>query len=365
MHLPLLSRRLLLAVLLPVVVLAAACGDDDTAETTAGTEAPPDDVASDEEPGDRPTVVATTSILGDVVANVAGDQVEVVTLMPVGADPHDFQASAREANQLRTADAVIANGAGFEEGLLDLLASAEADGVAVHEAIAPVEPLEFDEGHGHDDDDDHGHDDDGHGHDDDDDHGHDDDDGHGHDEEDGHDHEGEDPHFFTDPTRMVVAVEGIADFLAEEVDGIDVEGLRTATDAYVAELEALDGEVAALLADIADEDRVLVTNHEVFGYFADRYGFVLLGAVIPTGTTDGGSAADLARLAGIVRDAGVPAIFADTSSPDRLAQTLAAEVGDVEVVELFSESLGAEGSGGETYIDMVRTNAQRIADALG
>jgi zinc/manganese transport system substrate-binding protein len=359
-HLPHPSR-LLLAILLPVLLLAAACGDDDDAtEATIGTEVPSGDAASEEDPRERPTVVATTSILGDVVANLAGDQVEVVTLMPVGADPHDFQASAREANQLRTADAVVANGADFEEGLLDLLASAESDGVAVHEAITPVAAIEYEDAHG--DDDAHG-EDDGHGHDDDDGHGHDDDD-HSDDEDDGHGHEGDDPHFFTDPARMAVAVDGIADFLAAEVEGIDVEELRSTTEAYVAELEALDAEVEGLLADIADEDRVLVTNHEVFGYFADRYDFEVLGAVIPTGTTDGGSAADLARLASVVRDAGVPAIFADTSSPDRLAQTLAAEVGDVEVVELFSESLGPEGSGGETYVDMVRTNAQRIADAL-
>jgi zinc/manganese transport system substrate-binding protein len=124
--------------------------------------------------------------------------------------------------------------------------------------------------------------------------------------------------------------------------------------------------VEATLAPVAAEDRVLVTNHEVFGYFADRYGFEVLGTVIPSGTTgEGASAADLAELVQVVEDAGVPAIFADTSSPARLADALAAEVGDVEVVELFSESLGEPGSGGETYLEMARTNAERIADALG
>jgi zinc/manganese transport system substrate-binding protein len=111
--------------------------------------------------------------------------------------------------------------------------------------------------------------------------------------------------------------------------------------------------------------RTLVTNHEVFGYFADRYGFDVVGAVIPAGTTQAEpSAEQLAELADTIEERGVPAIFVETSSPTRLADALAEEVGDVDVVELFSESLGDEGSGGETYAAMMRTNATRIADAL-
>ncbi len=108
-----------------------------------------------------------------------------------------------------------------------------------------------------------------------------------------------------------------------------------------------------------------MTNHEVFGYFADRYEFEVVGTVIPTGTTTGGvDAQELARLAEVIRDERVPAIFADTSSSDELAETLAGEVGDVEVVELYSESLGDDDSDGATYLDMIRTNAGRIATAL-
>ena len=166
---------------------------------------------------------------------------------------------------------------------------------------------------------------------------------------------------------MVAAVEGISEFLVAEVDGLDAAAIEANTAAYVGELEALDAELTAAFAAIPAERRVLVTNHEVFGYFADRFGFEVVGAVVPSGTTaDGASAADLAALAEVVRAEGVPAIFADTSSSDELAQTLAAEVGgDVAVVELFSESLGEPGSGGATYLEMMRTNGQRIAGALG
>ena len=165
---------------------------------------------------------------------------------------------------------------------------------------------------------------------------------------------------------MAVAADGIADFLIAEVDGIDAEALRASADAYIAELEALDQAVADTLSELTEDQRVLITNHEVFGYFADRYDFEVVGTVIPAGSTvDGASAQALAELAELIEAEGVPAIFADTSSSDELAQTLASEVGDVDVIELFSESLGDEDSEGATYIDMVRTNADRIAAALG
>ena len=404
-------------------LLVAGCSDSDGASDGSGSS------------GGTPTVVVTTNILGDVVEAFAGDVVDVVTVMPVGADPHNFQASAQQANEMREADALVVNGADFEEGMLDVIEAATDDGVPTYEAIATVETIEFGEG-GHDhgdehadedgdehaedgdehadehaedgdehaeDDDEHAEDGDEHAEDGDehadehaedgdehaedgdehadehaedgDEHAEDDDehaeDGDEHaDEGDDHEHEhaagSTDPHFFTDPTRMIEAVEGIADFLADNVDGIDVDALEAGADDYIAELEALDAEVDTTLDPIAEGDRVLVTNHEVFGYFADRYDFEVVGTVIPTGSTaDGASAGELADLAEVIEAEGVPAIFADTSSSDELADTLADEVGDIEVVELYSESLGDEDSDGATYLQMVQTNADRIAAALG
>jgi zinc/manganese transport system substrate-binding protein len=333
----------LLAVVAASALALSACGDDD------------DDTATVPSDGAGVTVVATTSILGDVVSNLIGDQADVVTIMPVGASPHDFQASAQQVDQMRRADVLIVNGGGFEEGLLDVIEAAEADGVATYEALAAVEAIEFGAGgheHAREDHDEEDHDEAEH-------------DGDDHDHADDHAHSGVDPHFFTDPARMAVAVEGIADHLAENVGGIDVEALEASTETYLAELRALDEEVEASLADIDESVRVLVTNHDVFGYFADRYGFEVVGTVIPGGSTaDAASARALAELAEVIEHEGVPAIFVDSSAPDALALALAGEVGDVEVVELFSESLGPDGSGGETYLAMVRTNAERIAAAL-
>ncbi len=377
----------LLAALAALVLVAAACGSED--DSAAGS-------------ADGPTIVVTTNILGDVVGELVGDQAQVITIMPVGADPHDFQASAAEVDQLLQADALIINGAAFEEGLLDVIDSAMDEGVPTHEAIETVSTIEFGEGghdeHGHDEhgdehDEDKEHSDEGHSDeehsdeehsdeehsdeehsdeehsdeehsDEDKEHSEDEHDEHGHDEH-GHDHDGADPHFFTDPVRMADAVQGIADFLEAEVEGLDTGALDTATDDYLKALAELDAEVDGLIDDIPAEQRILVTNHEVFGYFADRYGFEVVGAVIPTGSTaDGASAGELAELAELIEAEGVPAIFADTSASTELAETLAAEVGEVDVVELYTESLGQAGSDGATYLDMVRTNASRISAAL-
>ena len=340
------TRRpgMLFALIGAFALVIAACGDDDTA--TGGEGAGSDGSA------DRPTVVVTTNILGDVVESFAGAHVDVVTIMPVGADPHDFQASAQQANEMREADALIVNGADFEEGLLDVIESATDDGTPTFAATDAVETIAYGEA-GHDD---HGEEDGDH-----DDHADEDEDG-AHDD---HDHDGVDPHFFTAPNQMALAVDGIADFLIETVDGVDSEALRTDADGYIAELEALDDDVEATFADLADEDRVLITNHDVFGYFAARYGFEVVGTVLPGGSTaDGASAGALADLAQLIEDEGVPAIFVDNSASTDLADTLADEVGDIAVVELFTGSLGEADSDGATYLAMVQANADRIADAL-
>src|SRR5918995_2076148 len=264
----------------------------------------------DDDAAEAPVVVVTTSVLGDVVENLVGDVAEVEVLMPPGADPHEFALSARQAADLREADLVVANGGGFEAGLDDTLDAAEDDGATVVRALDAVDRID------------------------------------------------DDPHFFTDPDRMAVAARAIADALAAEVPALDTAEVRDGADAYVADLDALGVEVEATLAAVPVERRRLVTNHDVFAYFAERYDFTVVGAVIPAVTTQAEPAAgELADLAAVIEAEGVPAIFADTSSPEQLADALAGEAGDVEVVELYSESLGEPGTDAGTYEGMIRTNA--------
>ena len=339
--------RTSLALIGGLALATTACGSDGNAPTADAdsTAASATDVASaddSESTGEIATVVVTTNILGDVVSELLDNQADVVTIMPVGADPHDFQASAQEINRMLSADALIVNGANFEEGLIDVIESAEEAGVPLHEAISVVGTMEFGaEGEEHSDED------------------------HSDEEHDEHGHDGADPHFFTDPVRMSSAVQGIVDFLSGQIDGLDTDALDASAEEYLAQLAGVDADDVSLLDAISEDKRVLVTNHEVFAYFADRYGFEVVGVVVPGGsTTDAASAGELAALAKTIETEGVPAIFADTSSSDELVNTLASEVGDIAIVELFTESLGTADSDGATYLDMVSANAERIAVAL-
>lgn len=275
-----------------------------------------------------PRIVVSTGILGDVVVNLVGGEADVEVLMPPNADPHDFAASAQQIASMVRADAIVVNGLGFEEGLVDTIEAAAADGVTVIAAADAIEPIPLageSIGSG----------------------------------------SGPDPHLFTDPVRMRDAAALIADELVVRVPALDTPAFRGRVARYLEALVALDAEVAERLAGVAPDRRILVTNHEALGYFADRYGFEVLGAIIPGGSTLAEpSAAELADLVRKIEQRGVKAVFAETSSPTKLADALAAEGAAVKVVELYSESLGEPGSPGETYVGMIRTNAARIAAAL-
>ncbi|WP_439693395.1 metal ABC transporter solute-binding protein, Zn/Mn family [Curtobacterium sp. SP.BCo] len=268
---------------------------------------------------DRPLVAVTTNILGDVVTEVVGDAAEVMVLMPAGADPHSFEVSAKEAARLRTADLVVENGLGLEEGVARHVEAAAADGVPVFTAGDAVDALEWSSDDG----------------------------------------SGPDPHLWTDPARMIDVVEA----LDEELRTIGVDATGTGT--YLDALTTLDAEMSAAFDALARDDRTLVTNHHVFGYLADRFDFRVVGAVIPSGTTLASpSAADLRDLAEAIEEAGVPTIFADASQPARLAEVLAAEVDvRVRIVPLATESLSADGAA-STYLGMMRSNTAAIVDGL-
>ena len=296
--------------------------------------------SSPSESGERPQIVVTTNILGDVVSAAVGDQADVEVIMPLGSDPHDFAPSARQAESMENADLLIVNGAGFEEGMLDIIANVSDSGTNVFSFAEQIDLLEFTGEHSDDE----------------------------HSDEEGEEHsdeEGGDPHIWTDPTRIITAVEALEPVVAG-LAGVDSEALATSFDNYLAELASLDAAMEDTLAAVPEAQRVIVTNHEVFGYFADRFDFEVVGAIIPSLTTNAEpSASDLDELVEVIEAEGIQAIFGETTQSSNLADAIADEVGGaVEVVELFSESLGEDGSGAETYIGMMQTNADLIATAL-
>lgn len=307
-----------LGAILPLLLVLAGCG------ASAG---------DDDEQDLR--VVATTSVWGNVVEEMIGNDGTVDVLIPPGADAHDYEAAPQQVASLQNADLIVANGLGLEEGLEDVLESAASDGANILELAPQLDPLPFA---------DHGEED-------------------GALPDDGHTDEGNDPHVWFDLDRVVTATELIAARLSAVDDSVDWMA-RAAS--YSDRLLEADREIEAILEAVPQENRKLVTNHDALGYFADRYGFEVIAVVIPGGSTLGDpSSAEMAALVEEIEHEGIRTIFAETSQPTRLAEAVAAEVGDdVAVVELYTGSLGEPGSDADTLIGMLVANARRMAEAL-
>jgi zinc/manganese transport system substrate-binding protein len=276
---------------------------------------------------DRIEIVATTSILGDIVSQIVGDDATVDVVIGPGIDPHDFQASARQVESIARADLVIAIGLGLEESLIDVIDTQAAEALFLGPELDPLPFL------GHD--------------------------GAGADEAEQSD--ALDPHVWLDPVRMAEAVPLIVERLQRLYPALD---LQSRADAYVDRLEALDAEIAQTLAPIPEGSRKLVTSHDALGYFAARYDFEVIGVIVAGGSTLAEpSAADLAALAEAIRSSGARAIFTDAYNPTTLAEAVASEVdAEVAVVPLITGSLTEDAS---TYTEMMTINAERIAGALG
>lgn len=284
-------------------------------------------------------VVATTSIVGDVISQVGGDAIELKTLMGPGQDPHSYQPAAADLTAVAQADVVFINGWNLEEGLLDDLANI-GQGVPLVPVSAGIRPLAFGEQDHEKEADETGED---------------------------HDHGGADPHVWQSVDNVKRWTENIAATLSA-LDPANAALYSANAQAYQAELSDLDAYAREQLATIPVERRVLVTNHNAFAYLAAAYGFDVLGTIIPGASTlSEPTASDLAALAATMRAEGVCAVFTETTVSDRLAQTVAAELKDcdnVQVVKLYTGALGEAGSGADSYRGMMRANVDAIVAAL-
>ncbi len=225
---------------------------------------------------------------------------------------------------------------------------------------------------GHDDHaDEHMEDEDEHAHEDEDEHAHEDEDehmeegdAHGHEDEHGHMHGSFDPHFWFDPQRVIIAVEEIAEQLSA-LEPASEDYFNANRDDYIAKLEELDHWIEDTVATVDDHDRIMVTSHDAFGYFAARYGFTVAGVIIPGGGTElEPSPQELAELVHQVEDSGATVVFSEVQISDRLANTLAQEAGIRLVGGLHVGTLGGDGSGAENYLDLMRSNVGIIVEAL-
>ncbi len=300
----------------------AGCGDG------AGT--------GDASGGDRVKVVASTTHLADLARQVGGDAVQVTSLLKPNSDPHDYEPRPGDVRDVAQADVLLVSGLGLDGWAREVAGQAGGDAALVDVGASVPEKLEG--GHAHEE-------------------GHDEEEA-AHAGEDGEDHGEADPHWWQDPRNVAAAAQAIGRALADA-------GARVDAAPYVARVRALDHRVAACMARIPVAGRKLVTDHDAFGYLAHRYDIEVVGAVIPSRTSQAQpSAGDLAALARTIRAEGVRAVFPEAQLEPRLAQAIARRTGAKADFRLFSDALGPEGSDSATVLGAFAHNARELVRGL-
>jgi len=351
--------------------LLAACGEGTEPQsvlepTSASGTTPPESkpVLDDSDPAKNgPFIIATTSIMGDLVKGIVGDRARLEVLMPPKTDPHLFEMSARQIAMLSEADLVVTNGLLLEEGIAPTLKQAKQDGanvVSVGEFVDPLVAADAHDDHDkeekHDDHDDH---DKEEKHDDHDDH----DKEEKHDDHAGHAHGEHDPHYWLDPRRMAKA----AHYVGEQLVLVTKDSSwKASAEDYEKALLLLDSEIKQELSVIEPANRKIVSNHDSMRYFADRYEFEVLGTVIPgISTHTSPSSSSVAGLVSLIKANSIEAIFADMTEDTSVAESVVQEVGEqVKIVKLYIGSLGDQASGADTLEGLYRSNAKLIVAAL-
>lgn len=263
-------------------------------------------------------VVTSMSVLADFAQNVAGEHAEVTSLVPVGGDPHVYEPVPSDSRRITDADVVLHNGLGLEPWFASLVSGSGREAVAVADAL-PAAAV---------------------------------------------DSKGRpDPHLWMVPPQAAAYVDVIADALAA-ADPDHADDYARNAEAYKAELEELDAEVAATLAAIPAPNRTLVTSHDAYSYFADHYDLEVVGSVVGFTTEEEPSAGTVSRLVDQITAHGVPTIFVETTVNPDVIERIARDAGVAVGRPLYGDSLGEEGSGADTYAGMLRANADALAEGL-
>ena len=302
-------------------------------------------------------VVATFSILGDMVKRIGGDRVAVTTLVGADGDAHIYQPTPADARAVSEAEILVFNGLEFE-GWLDRLVEASGFGGVRVVATDGIQPIRLEDEDDHDDD--HGdHDDHAAKDDHEDDHA--DHDDHAA-KDDHHDHGVFDPHAWQDLANAVIYVDNITAGLAKN-DPANASIYYGNRATYVAEIEALDAEIRKTLEGLPEDRRTIVTPHDAFGYYSEAYG---LRFVAPQGlsTESEPSAGDVAALIRQIRDEGITAVFVESLTDPRLIEQIADETGATIGGTVYSDALSGPDGPASTYLDMMRHNAEMFAEAL-
>lgn len=273
---------------------------------------------------ERPLVVATINILADLAAQIGGDAIRVDSVVPLAGDPHTFEPTPSTARLLARAQLVLRNGLGLERWLDRLVGAATASRpvVTVTEGLVPQIVR------------------------------------------DAHEAQAPDPHLWMDPNQVHGYVTNIERALAQRFPA-HAAGFAARAQALHAQLKQLDRDAQAMVDALPVERRKLVTTHDAFRYFAQRYGLTLVASIWGISTETEPSAKEVARIVQAIRRHRVPAVFVETTFNPRLMQRIAADAGVAVGPPLYGDSLGAAGSGAHTYIGMMRANLRALAIGLG
>lgn len=271
----------------------------------------------------RPDVIATTSIVAALTKAVAANEVTIGTIVGPGVDPHEYEASADDVARIGNARLVLRNGIGLDASLDKVIASSGQKVV-----VTVTDGIQLRRGES----------------------------------EDGQPED--DPHVWHDPRNAKVMVNAISKALSTAFPDKASTFAKNAA-AYNVKLDTTDAEIKRLIDGIPAANRKIVTNHDAFGYFIERYGLTYVGAVIPSVSTAGeASARELAELQATIKREGVKAIFAESSVEPKVAREIAKDTKITIVDDLYGDSLGKAGSGADTVDGMLLANARKIANAL-
>ena len=313
--------------------LVSTSAAESSAPTTATTTDPATVAA--ESPAEKLNIVTTSNIVADWVRAIGKDRVDAFPLLPANADPHTYQPGAQDIARLADADLVFSVGLSLEGVWLDELVENAAQNpekiVALGYVVDPIDSVEILKEHGEEG------------------------------EEDGHG--ALDPHFWFDPLRVQQAVNSIAAQLST-ADPAGQALYRDNAAAYNRELEDLHAWISEQVETLPKERRILVTSHDSFQYFAQRYGFEVAGAIFPVTTEAEPTAQDLAELIETIEHEGVPAVFTEKSHSERLAMRVAEETGATLIGGLHTGSLGDEDGEAGNYLGLMRYNTTTMVEAL-
>ncbi len=271
-----------------------------------------------------PVALASTTFLADMTRNVAGDRVIVESLLPAGADPHEYQAVPSDVQKIAKSTVVIVNGLDYDQFIQPLLENAGGTRLVIN-ASDGLEARQMKEETGE---------------------------------------TVTDPHMWMDPTRVVRYVENIRDGLTKaDPDGVDV--YKANANAYISQLKELDAWITQQVGQIPEERRLLVTNHDSLGYFAEHYGFTVIGTIVPGVSSEAApSAQQIAALIDEIKSTGAPAAFLNISDNPHLADQIAAETDIKVVTDIYIETLSPSDGPAATYIDMIKYDVSQIVNAL-